>query len=129
MPIEQSIDVDRELTPDEVALVRWLLEHGEPRAAHAISQLGKARVVSRCGCGCASVDFSVDGVRPSGRVGMDVVSDYWWRTPRGNLCGAFVFLRNGVLGGLDLWSIDGAETPSVLPRPGDLRSQSQHYDD
>ena len=129
MPIDQSIEVDRELTPDEVILVMWLLEHGEPRAADVVSQLRGARVVSRCGCGCASIDFSVDGIRPSALAGMDVVSDYWWRTAQGNLCGAFVFLRNGVLAGLDLWSIDGAETPSVLPRPEDLRPQSQFHDD
>jgi hypothetical protein len=59
---------------------------------------------------------------------MEVVSDFWWRTPRGNLCGAFVFLREGVLAGIDLWSIDGAETPSQLPRPEQLRPQTQHYD-
>lgn len=129
MPIDQSIDEDRDLTPDEASLVRWLLEHGEPRASDALSQVARARVVSRCACGCASVDFSVDGSRPSGRIGMDVVSDYWWRSARGNLCGAFVFLRDGVLAGLDLWSIDGAETPSELPRPDDLRPYSQHYDD
>ena len=52
---------------------------------------------------------------------MQVVSDYCWFTERGNLCGAYVFLRAGMLAGIDVWSIDGAETPHELPDPEQLR--------
>jgi hypothetical protein len=51
---------------------------------------------------------------------MEVVSQYWWRTANGNLCGVFVFLVGGRLTGLDFWSIDGGETPSGLPRLDEL---------
>jgi len=46
---------------------------------------------------------------------MDLIGDYAWRTKAGGLCGAYLFTRRGHLAGLDLWSIDGAETPSTLP--------------
>ena len=48
---------DRPLTEQERSLVRWLLEHGNPDAAEFLPQLADAWVVSRCGCGCASIDF------------------------------------------------------------------------
>jgi hypothetical protein len=59
---------------------------------------------------------------------MEVVSDYWWRTEPGHSCGAFLFLRDGLLAGLDLWSIDGGETPAELPNIAVLRSHATPYD-
>jgi hypothetical protein len=86
---------DRSLSARETAVVVWLLEHGDARAAAVLPQVESARVIARCGCGCASVDFSVDGVTPLARSKLEVVSDYCWYTERGNLCGASVFLRAG----------------------------------
>lgn len=86
------IPESRALTESEVTVVRWLLEHGNPEASQFLPQLDQAAVVSRCSCGCASIDFAI-----------------------GNLFGAFVFEQQGLLAGLDLWSIDGLATPSSLP--------------
>jgi hypothetical protein len=44
-----------------------------------------------------------------------VLSDFQWRTNDGHLCGAFVFEQDGLLAGLDLWSIDGQTTPDAMP--------------
>ena len=42
--------------------VRWMLEHGEPDAREFLPQLERAQVLpTRCPCGCASMDFSIDG--------------------------------------------------------------------
>jgi hypothetical protein len=117
---------DRPLSAKEAALVIWMLEHGDARAAAALPQVERARVISRCGCGCASVDFSVDGVSPLPRSKMEIVSNYCWFTERGNLCGASVFLRAGGLAGIDVWSIDGVETPRELPDPEQLRPHTPH---
>ena len=51
---------------------------------------------------------------------MHVLGDYQWKDTRGNLFGAFVFEQDGLLAGLDLWSIDGAETPRTLPNSMEL---------
>ena len=115
-----SIAEDRELTPDEQALVQWLLEHGEPEATVFLPQLATARVVARCSCGCASIDFSVGGAEPARDGGMDILSDYSWRDSAGHLFGVFVFARGGRLAGLDLWSIDGQATATQLPETREL---------
>jgi hypothetical protein len=59
-----AIPDDRPLTDAEASLVRWLLSHGIPRAKDHLSQLDRARVVSRCYCGCASINFAIGGVVP-----------------------------------------------------------------
>ena len=113
-PSAKSIREDRDLTDQEAALVRWLLEHGTKEAAAFLPQLNRARIFSRCPCGCASVDFAIDGRRPS-QFSMRVLSDYQWRSAEGHLFGAFVFEQDDLLAGLDLWSIDGQATPTSLP--------------
>jgi hypothetical protein len=128
VPVSESLKVDRPPSSDELALVSWLLEHGNTRGQNALSQIPALRVISQCQCGCASVDFSVEGQLPFPKSGMEVVSDYWWRTEGGNLCGVFVFLRDDLVAGIDLWSIDGQEIPSTLPPIDRLRSQDVAYD-
>lgn len=110
-----SIPEDRPLTPQEALLVRWLLEHSTKSAAGFLPQLAQVRLVSRCSCGCASVDFAVGGVVPPRSDGIGILSDYEYRTAEGHLCGVFVFERTGLLAGLEVWSVDGLSTPSALP--------------
>jgi hypothetical protein len=110
-----AIPEDRSLTPQEATLVRWMLEHGTAAAAGFLPQLAEARVVARCYCGCASVDFSVGGVVPPPGDGIGILVDFEYRTAEGHLCGAFVFQRAGLLAGLEVWSVDGLSTPSTLP--------------
>ena len=62
---------DRPLSAQEVALTRWLLEHGVSSAARHLAELPRARVSGRCTCGCASVVFSVDGDMPEATVGIE----------------------------------------------------------
>ena len=104
----------------ERSLVAWMLEHGEPHASSFLPQLKQARVSSRCRCGCASINFSVAGKEPP-TTEMDVRSDYLWDDAEGHKFGAFVFAHGGLLAGLDLWSVDGAVTPTWIPRPDQLR--------
>jgi hypothetical protein len=109
-----SIEVDRPLSDQERSTVRWLLEHGDSDNSEFLRQLDNARVVCLCTCGCASIDFSISGRRPT-QFAMHVLSDYQWRTEDGHLCGAFVFEQDGLLAGLDLYSIDGQATPDAIP--------------
>jgi hypothetical protein len=109
------IPEDRPLTDHEARLVRWLLEHGMAVASEFLPQLAEARVVSRCYCGCASVDFAIGGAVITPGVGICILADYEYRTPEGHLCGVFVFERAGLLAGLEVWSRDGLSIPSVLP--------------
>jgi hypothetical protein len=98
-----------------------MLEHGTASAAGFVPQLTKARVVSRCGCGCASVNFAVAGVVAPPSDGIGILADFEYRTAEGHLCGAFVFERAGLLAGLEVWSVDGLTTPSTLPTSEQLQ--------
>jgi hypothetical protein len=116
---------DRALSAKETELVRWALVHGLPGSDSYLPQVDKLRVISICGCGCSSVDFSFDGVLPDYSTGLEVLSDHLWGTAGTDLCGIFVFARNEKLAGLEAWSVDGQVTPTGLPRIEDLRDYSQ----
>jgi hypothetical protein len=46
---------------------------------------------------------------------MGLLADFEYRTVKGEPCGAFVFERDGLLAGLEGWSVDGLSTPTTLP--------------
>jgi hypothetical protein len=66
-----------------------------------------------CSCGCASIDFSINSQRPNNLLCGSFLTQ--WRNSLGHLFGAFVFEQEGLLAGLDLWSIDGQSIPDVMP--------------
>lgn len=115
---------DRPLSAEETELVCWALEHGLPGSVTYLPQVNRLRVISKCRCGCASVDFSFDGVLPNYRTGLEVLSEHLWGTGGVDLCGIFVFARNEKLAGLEVWSVDGQVTPTELPKIEDLRDYS-----
>jgi hypothetical protein len=115
-----SVSEDRPLSEAENGLVKWLLEHGTEEGRSLLPQLGQARVIARCSCGCASVDFSVGG-KVASSSGISVVSDYRWDSPEGYGFGIFAYAKDGLLSGIDVWSIDGRATPAKLPNPNQLR--------
>jgi hypothetical protein len=100
-----------------------MLQHGHSSdAAEYLRQVDRASVVSRCPCGCASIDLAVDGVAPVPGVSLDVLGDFMWSGPAGEAMGAFVFAKNGRLAGLEVYSADGLRTPDWLPEPAELRT-------
>ena len=112
------IEVDRPLSTEERTVIGWLLAHGDGNNDEFIAQLSQARVIAQCARGCASIDLEIAGERASGA--MKVLADFQWTTQEGHACGAFVFEQGGLLGGLDLWSIDAGTVPSSLPAIEDL---------
>jgi hypothetical protein len=104
----------RLLSHAERELTAWLLRHGSDDAGEFLPQLDRAKVIAHCRCGCASIDFSIDGRQPK-TFGMRVLSDYQWKDQRGHLFGVMVFEQDDLLAGLDVWSIDGGATPYELP--------------
>jgi hypothetical protein len=111
---------DRPLSTQEESLTRWLLEHGEPGASDHLGELRQARVVGRCGCGCASVDFAINGVEAPTGVGLEILSDYQWCDSSGREAGIFVFARGGQLAGLEVYTLHPDAATDHLPSPAQL---------
>ncbi len=110
---------NRNLTSEEWNLVRWMLKHGESEAAQFLSQLERAQVLpTRCPCGCASIDFSIDGQpKPTGV--FHLLADFVFGSGK-ELSGCFVVEQSGVLAGLEVYSLAG-DAPKTLPSPDSLR--------
>ena len=100
----------RDLTAQERDLVRWLLGHGDERASSFLPHVDALLVVASCACGCPSIDFVE---REEGTV--DVLSESTWRDEEGRHFYMFVFAQGERLAGLEVGSLDGKKTPSVLP--------------
>jgi hypothetical protein len=124
-PRYEDLTENRSPSDKEIELVRWLLENGIQGAENYLSQIGKLRVVSKCRCGCPSVNFGFDGMALDSKSGMEVLSDYCWGAGGKDLRGIFVFARDKKLAGLEVWSIDGLITPSELPKISELRKLVQ----
>ncbi len=114
------MELERELTPDESALIHWMLKNGCSNLDEYVDQLSHATVCRKCACGCPSIDLSIDGKTPDYSIGLSVLADYQWKPSSGGLMGAFVFARKGQLSGLEIYSQDGCEIPSCIPSPSEL---------
>jgi hypothetical protein len=105
---------DRPLNPAEAEFIRWLLAHGNDRSRQFLSQVDQARVVSRCGCGCASIDLSIDGVTHYPKVGMEILSEHRWVAVDGEF-EVYAYACGNLLAGIDLWAVWGEHPASYLP--------------
>ena len=131
-----EIPDDRDLTTQELLLARWLLLHGSPDAIEFIPQLTTARVASRCYCGCASINFAIDGLIPKSGECITILADYEWTEADGKVFGCFIFTKSSLLAGLEIWSQDGLAMADKLPSIDQLRpigmgqagEQSQPFD-
>lgn len=52
---------NRPITAQERALIEWLLRHGKPGSEHFLQQVDSLLVVSKCLCGCPTVNFTREG--------------------------------------------------------------------
>src|SRR3954452_3163721 len=68
--------LNRALTEEERDLVRWLVDHSfVDNATHLLPQIERLGVISKCTCGCPTVDFALDGEPVSPR-GERFISDW-----------------------------------------------------
>ncbi len=110
---------NRPLTEKEDRLVRWMLEHGDPEARSFLPQVDLAEVTPwRCPCGCPSINFEIKGY-PVPPPGVNAIADFAFGGEN-DPHGIFVFENDGVLRGLEVYSMLG-ETRPLLPEPSELR--------
>jgi hypothetical protein len=98
----------RQLTPEELELLRWMFEHGTDDLRSFLPQIDAIRAARSCNCGCPSIRLDVAESAP---LGLDrsekVVGDFGGKTARGELVGVLLFQSAGRLTELEVYSIDG----------------------
>jgi len=108
---------ERSLSQDEIILLEWLLAHGRSDALQYTPQIPKLRVVSRCGCGCPTIDFAMGTTRKDGP--SHVIADAEGNSPEGVLVGVIVHVREEEISELEIYSVTGEKRFS-LPKPESL---------
>jgi hypothetical protein len=109
-----SLSVDRQISDREIEVVTWLLKNGStgrPLQAR-LEGVARLRIVGRCQCGCASVDFEKDGPSAQAHPIAEAVSV----APAGPKCGLILWGSDDVISGLEIYDFDegtNTELPSV----------------
>jgi len=84
--------MDRAISPNEVAVVKWLLDHASVDVtAYRLQPVEQLRVVGGCNCGCTSLDFKPVRQREGKRILADELAIY----------------PDGQRAGLMLWGLEG----------------------
>jgi hypothetical protein len=96
------MEADRSISAREIAVVTWLLEHApvEGRYPHLLDGVPRLRVVARCDCGCASVDFERGG-QSAARAW--ILADAVGKSPAGLSCGLILWGRDDAVTGLEIY--------------------------
>lgn len=114
-----QVPVDRAIRTDEIAVIRATLKRAPSveRAERLAEGLAGLRVVARCGCGCASVDFASPEADSDARP----VADGIGSGPAGGDIGVLVWATEHRVIGLEVYDLGcGAEGPP-LPDPNTIR--------
>jgi hypothetical protein len=99
-----------------------LLERGTAEARALVPQVDELRVVSRCDCGCPSIDFALADGTPGPHSG-GVVAEAAGESPEGALVGAMVWAGGGQVATLEVYAISDVDRFS-LPSPDRLEASN-----
>jgi len=117
---------ERSLSQEEVSLLEWLLGHGQPEASQYKMQIPKLRVVSRCGCGCPTIDFALGTVRKDGP--SHIVAEAEGSSPEGIHVGVVVHVREDEISELEVFSTTGEQNVFSLPKPESLVPEQPEHE-
>lgn len=126
MDTPYAITHRRDLTPQERALVRRLVEQTGERRLGLEAQIDNLKVVARCGCGrCPGVLFGKQADEEP-RVGpFKTVASLRGRTRDGVDVGAYLLVRDGELSELEAITWSGDEVRE-WPLLDDMRVSDEH---
>jgi hypothetical protein len=112
----------RLLRPEERATLLALLNYADFDGRDALlAQVDAARVVGFCGCGCATVDISVESEPSTTSVAHPIPNEAVVLDDDGDgIGGVLVFARDGYLAGLEVYDFNGVPI-SPLPSTDRLR--------
>lgn len=96
----------RQLTPKERSLLERLLSHGTTESKSYVEQLPLVTVVSRCGCGCPTIDLAVDGRAASHGSPSLILSEASGVSPEGVSFGIILHSREGLISELETYPLE-----------------------
>ena len=107
----------RPLSPDEKALLEFVLSADFPGCVELRNQVELVEVVGTCKCGCGTLDFQINGdaVRSTARSPIPAEADS--DSPPLNV---LIFLQYGLLSSLELVFYDDRK-PRLFPKPSELK--------
>jgi hypothetical protein len=113
---------ERPLSPEERALLSFVLTHTTPEAARFLDQLDETVVTGACECGCPTV-----GLRGPDRAnelwpGPNPLVDLLGKTKDDRLVGLLVFANRRQLELLETYNLSESEEPWGLPTLSSLES-------
>jgi len=91
---------ERPLALEERTLLEWLIARGVSNASTYSSQIPRVKVVSRCTCGCPTIDLAVDGKWVFGP--SEMIANAEGTSPEGIRVGVIVHGREGQLSELEV---------------------------
>ena len=98
------IEEHRDLSAKEVDLIKWIL--AEYNHSELLEQIEKTKVISKCSCGCATIDLQVEGYeQKSEGLILSVEGFSSAEIP----VGVILHVRNGLLSELEVYSKAGTK--------------------
>ena len=103
---------NRSISETEAACIRVTLERAPalPDISTLAATIGALRVVDRCDCGCASVDFENDASEHA-----QPIADGIGKTASGGDVGVIVWGNSNAITGLEIYDLGAGENDLVLP--------------
>ena len=101
-------------------MIRATLEHASniPDVSRFVGNVDRLHVISRCGCGCDSVDFAKhDPEHPS-----RIIADGIGLTPKGGQVGVMVWATDDTITGLEIYDLGVGDNDIRLPAPQSIHS-------
>jgi hypothetical protein len=115
MATPRLIPEARPLTGRERLLLAELLRHGTRHADAFAGQVPRVSVVSRCSCGCPTLDLAVDGRTASPGSPSTILAGAAGVSPEGVPFEIILHGREGMLSELEVYAPAGADGPFTLP--------------
>jgi hypothetical protein len=108
----------RDLTDPERLLLERLLVQGTPGAQAYAEQLAYMTVVSRCSCGCPTIDLAVRGQAASAGSPSEILAEATGMSSEKVRFGIILHARAGLLSELEVYAMDrgGAFTLPEIDR-------------
>jgi len=94
----------RDLSVKEVDLIEWLLTKNNH--SELVAQIGNTRVISKCSCGCPTIDLQVKDYE-SGPIRLVLSANGF--SPEGIPVGVILHVKNGLISEFEVYSKDATK--------------------